>query len=326
MGNSSVSLQSVIDNVVTQGVPSPLAHPSGYGTQLALEIGDDVMAELINERFNWKWNRKLAPSFCTNSWQQDYAVPGLCNDLAWLENADRVDINNSSDPKPLKMITARRDIPATSYCRGPVTDICWMFNSELTFKTWPGPTVTYYPLIGANPTTQNPYMQILDANGNMLVLTTFGITGTTAPAATAGATEGTKVNDGTCIWTVCAPTSRGFRIYPLPGPTGPTWQITPRYQMIAVTFNELQQMIDPIPDDQARHFRRGYRVYALQASPNPADRARFADSYNDWMKSLLDIRKEADKELNVYALIPATFPVDEIYPGLRNPMNPAEPY
>lgn len=326
MGASTVSLQAVLDHTVTQGVPSPLNHPSGYGTQLAIDIGDDVMSDLISERFNWKWNRHLAPSIYTNSWQQDYPVPGLNNDLGWLENADRIDINNSSNPKPLTTITARKDIPATSFCRGPVTDICWLFNSELKLGSWPGANVTYYPLVtGGNPVQQNSPMGI-NIGGTILALTSFGTTGATIPAVPPNAAEGATIQDGSCVWTVCAPTSRGFRVWPLPGATGPVWQIVPRYQALPPTFSTLQQMIDPIPDDQAGHFRKGYKAYALGASPNPADQGRFQPAHQLWISTLLEIKKEADKELNMYGLVPASWPVDGIYPGWRNPRDPSQPY
>lgn len=314
----------MIDNCVTQGAPSPLSHPSGYGTQLAIEMGNDVMSDLISERFNWKWNRKMATPVTTNSWQQDYPIAGADNWMGWLENADRIDINNTSDPKPIKQITARRDLPLTSYVRGATSDICWLFNSEMQLGVWLA-NVTYYPLVGTNPTQQNPLMAI-KLNGAILALSQFGTTGVAPPMVNANMPEGTIISDGTAAWIVCAPTSKGFRVYPRPGATGPAYQINPRAQMLPPTFSDLQQMIDPIPDDQARHFRRGYRAYCFQASPNAADRARFEDTYNEWIKALLDIRKDGDKENNVYGLIPATFPVDPIYPGLRNPNDVAEPY
>jgi hypothetical protein len=325
MGNSTVSLQSVIDNVTSQGVPSPLDNPSGYGNQLALDCGTDTMSELINERFNWKWNRKLAPAVYTNSWQQDYPCVGN-TDVGWLENADRIDINNTSYPKPIRTITARKDLPTTTYSRGPVGQICWLYNQEMTFGSWPGPNVTYYPLVSAMPTQQNPLRSMRDKNANLLIVTTDGVTGATAPFAAPNAVEGTVVNDGSVVWTVVAPMSIGFRVYPLPGATGPVWMIVPRYQMKPPIFTLLDQFINPIPDDQARHFRRGYRCYCFDASSNPQDRAKFQDSYNEWQKTLLDIKKNGDKELNAYGLLPASFPVDDIYPGLRNPQDPSEPY
>jgi hypothetical protein len=326
MGSSTVSLQSVVDNVVTQGAPNPLTHPSGYGTKLAIDIGNDTMSALIDERFNWKWNRKLAPPIFTNSWQQDYPCVGN-TDIAWLENFDRIDINNTSFPKPLEMCTARKDLPATSYNRnGPVNQICWLYNSEMYYGRWPGASRTFYPLVGSNPTQQNPIMSMKDANGNLLIVTGFGTTGAVAPVLAASSPEGSTVVDGTVTWTVVAPTSKGFRVYPLPGATGPVWMCVPRYQMIAKTFTKLQDMIDPIPDDQARHFRKGYRAFCFDASNNPNDRAKFQDAYSEWEKTLLSIRTVADKEQNSYALIPATFPVDPIYPGQRNPQDPSQPY
>lgn len=326
MGNSSVSVQSVIDHIVTQGIPSPLSHPAGYGTQLALDIGTDVMSDLISKRFNWKWNRHLAPALYTNSWQQDYPYPGTVNTMGWLENADRIDINNTSNPKPLKQITARKDLPLTSYCRGPVSDVCWVYNSEMKLGAWPGAGVTYYPLVtGINPVKQNSPMGI-QIGTTILTLKTFGTTGTAVPVIPATAAEGDPITDGTCVWTVCAPTSKGFRVYPLPGATGPVWQVIPRYQSLPPIITTLQQMIDPIPDDQAKHFRRGYQAFSLRASPNPQDRQRFQPDYTEWIETLLAIRETADKELNVYGLVPATFPVDEIYPGWRNPRDPSTPY
>lgn len=325
MGNSTVSLQAVIDNVTTQGVPSPLKNPSGYGNQLALDLATDTMSDLINERFNWKWNRQLAPAIFTNSWQQDYPCVGNVN-IGWLENADRIDINNSSYPKPIRTITARKDLPPSTDSPGPVGQICWLYNREMQLGIWPGANKIYSPLVSPQAQSQNPLMSMLDKNGNILIVTTVGTTGAIAPFLPAGSAEGTTVNDGSVIWTVVAPTSKGFRVYPLPGATGPVWMIVPRFQMLPPTFTDLEQFLDPIPDDQARHFRRGYRAYCLDASPNPQDNVRFKDSYSEWQNSLLAIKKDGDKELNAYGLLPASYPVDDIYPGLRNPQDPSTPY
>jgi len=165
-----------------------------------------------------------------------------------------------------------------------------------------------------------------DANGNMLIVTTDGTTGTTAPAAPAASAEGVTVNDGTVVWTVVAPTSKGFRVFPLPGATGPVWMLVPRYQILPPTFSTLGQMIDPVPDDQAKHFRRGYRAYCFDASSNPQHQAKFQSAFQQWQQTLMGIKEEADKEQNAYGLLPASYPVDDIYPGLRNPQDPSQPY
>ena len=75
MGNSTLSLQTVYDAIVAKGIPDPRMNPSGYGDVLALELGSEVMADLICERFNWKFNRGVAQPIYTNSYQQDYPQP-----------------------------------------------------------------------------------------------------------------------------------------------------------------------------------------------------------------------------------------------------------
>jgi hypothetical protein len=325
MGNSTVTLQSVIDFNKAKGAPSPLDMPSGYGTQLALTLGTDTMADIIAERFNWKWNSQVAAPFYTNSWQQDYPQVGLTN-VDWLEDCDRVDINNTSIPKPLRNMTARRQLSRTNWTTGPVGQICWMYNSDMSYGNWAGPSQTYYPLLGTTPTMQNGAMAFVDVNGNILVLTTFGTTGATQPTAAANAVEGTTVDDGSCVWTVAAGTSQGWRVFPLPGATGPVWQVTPKYQVIAPQFTELKQLINPIPNNYAKYFRRGYEIACLGASANPTNKQTAESLYPLWQKELLDAAKQGDKEINAYGLLPSTYPVETVYPWLRNPQDPAEPY
>ncbi|OYV36708.1 MAG: hypothetical protein B7Z80_14865 [Rhodospirillales bacterium 20-64-7] len=91
MGNSSISLQSVYDAIAAKGVPDPRAVPSGYGDILALELATQVMADLICERFNWKWNRAVAAPIYTNSYQQDYPQPAqTAGVIGWGEDCDGI--------------------------------------------------------------------------------------------------------------------------------------------------------------------------------------------------------------------------------------------
>lgn len=324
MGNSTISLQKILDRVATKGIPTPLAMASGFGQDLALSMANDVMSDIIAQRFNWKWNRKTAPSFYTNSWQQDYPLAGITN-IGWLEDCDRVDINNTSLPKPLKQITVRRQLSRASASWAPTSDICWMYNSQLVFGTWPGPGVTFSPLV-ATQIKQNPLMSMVDANGNLLVVSGFGTTGSNAPILAANSAEGTTVADGTVTWIVVAPTSQGFRVHPLPGAAGPVWQITPYYQMKSPTFLILDQLIDPIPDDFSSHFQKGMDAYCLMASPNPGDDKRGLEAKQDWLRSLVNLCEQADREADAYAMIPQTSPVENIYAGMRNPQDPSQPY
>jgi hypothetical protein len=329
MGNSTVKLQAVIDTTAAQNVPNPVKNAAGYGVQLALDLANDVVGDLITQRFNWKWNSGNAPAFYTNSWQQDYPQLGNTN-IAWLEDSDRIDINNTSRPKPIRQLTCRRQISRTSFGTGPISDICWMYNADMQFGEWPGAGVTFYPLIGTTPSAQNPIMSMIDENGNLLIVTGFGTTGNAAPFVDRDSEEGTTVADGSVTWTVVAPTSKGFRVYSLPNATGPVYKVVPKFQNTPPRFTiangGLNQLLDPIPDDYERYFRTLYRSYCLKASANPADRKQYEDEIRDYLMALENSMKQGNNELDAYALIPGSQVVENIFPHLRNPQDPSQPY
>jgi hypothetical protein len=168
----------------------PTQQPGGDGVRLALTIGNDVMAAIVAERFNPKWNRATASPFYTNSYQQDYPQLELV-DIGWGEDVDKVDINNTAMPKPTNAGTAgggmiwRRQLSRTSLATWPVNQICWMYNQDMVYgqnsatlgnpaswgaASWPGPGVTLNPQITPGPVIQNPILSMIDANGNLLIV------------------------------------------------------------------------------------------------------------------------------------------------------------
>jgi hypothetical protein len=287
------------------------------------------MGDLIMPRFNWKWNRKNAPPFLTNSWQQDY--PQLGNkDMGWLEEFDLIEINSTSVPVPMwgsPDTMVYRQLSRTRLSAWRPMGLCWMYNRTMSYGVWPGAGVVYYPRISTGPTQANPIMSMIDANGNLLIVTGFGTTGATAPVLPASTAEGETVTDGGVTWTVVDPDSVGFRLNCLPSQTQPVYQVCPYYQARAVRFTQIDgTMIDPIPDDQSRHFRRGYECYCLKSSPNPGDRARFIDAHQYWLQDMDQLRTEAAKETEAYGLIPATYPYADTWGTGRNPQDPSQPY
>ncbi len=283
------------------------------------------MADIVAVRFNWKWNRATAAPFYTNSWQQDYPQIGLVN-VGWLEDGDRVDINNTAFPKPLRQVTVRKQLSRTSLAWMPVDQLCWMYNYELTYGTWPGAGITFHPLVTTSATVQNPLMSMIDANGNRLIVTAFGTTGSVAPVLPANSAEGATVVDGSVTWTVVAAMSQGFRVFPLPGASGPVWQVTPYYQVLLQKLTTLQSLINPIPDDYSPFFQTGYENYCKRSSSNPTDRAEGQKEYPLWLKAMHDAAKQGDREADAYGMIPATSPVERVYGWVRNPQDPSQPY
>lgn len=181
MGNSTIKLGNVFNVIAAKGIPDPRGGPSGYGDQLALECASEVMADIVCERYNQKWNRAYAAPFYTNSFQQDYPqLAQAAGPIGWGEDGDVVDVNNTYLPKPMSNIKWRRGLSRTNVSRWWPENLSWMYNSELGIGIWPGPDVTIYPLLGTSaPGGQNPILNMRDANGNILIVTGFGTTATT---------------------------------------------------------------------------------------------------------------------------------------------------
>jgi hypothetical protein len=332
VGNSTIKLGTVFNVIAAKGIPDPRGGPSGYGDQLALECASEVMADIVCERYNQKWNRAFAAPFYTNSFQQDYPqLAQTAGPIGWGEDGDVIDINNTFIPPPMDNIKWRRGLSRTNLSRWWPKNLCWMYNNELHIAVWPGPDVEIFPLVGTNaPGGQNPILNMRDVNGNILIVTTFGTTGTgSATSLPANSAEGATVDDGSVVWTCVSPTSQGFRIDRLPSAAGPTLEIRPYYQLDPPRFTTMQQMLDPIPDSFSRFFFRGLQAQCLLNSPNPNDvkrgealTERDKDGEPRWMK---EPKKQGDRELNIYALLPATSVVEPKW-GSNAPRTADNPY
>jgi len=335
MGNSSTTLQQVLDTIVSQGIPDPRNQPGGFGNALVLELANTVFADLIAGiekpdgtflRFNWKWNRAVAAPFYTNSWQQDYPQPAQTGgNIGWGEDCDIIDINNTVLPKPLWNMTWRRQLSRTNTAMWRPGEICWMYNADLYFGSWPGAGVTYYPLVTSGPISQNPLMSMVDANGNLLIVTGFGTTGPSAPSLPANSAEGLTVVDGSVTWSVVSPTSQGFRLNRLPNATGPTYKIIPVYQLDPPPILKLGQLLNPIPDSYIRHFHRGMTAACLAASADPNQAKRGQAARMEWAVALKSVDAQGDKEMNVYRFVPQTQVVEHRWDEL-GPYSADQPY
>lgn len=295
MGNSTITLQAMMDGVSSIGDLNPIFNSTGgWGDEPALTIANDVMGELISVRFPWKWNRVKIPPFTVTSFQQDYA--STVTNLGWLENGKRVDINNTTVPPPDAPIYVVRDLESTAQQGGWPFQVCWFYNGDLEQNLWPGPGVKYTNPIGVAIAPENPFTNIIDPSGNILMLTSWGTTGLVEPDAGPDAVPGTMVDDGTVQWTVADPGAQGFRLFPRPPQTGNVWLIRLFGQKKAPIFTTLQQKLDPIPDDYSKWFRDGCIAYAHRYSANPQVKARFQQMKNDWIAAVGGAAKQGDRE------------------------------
>lgn len=247
------------------------------------------------------------------------SAAGGLRDLAWLERGVGFDINNSAIPKPFLRVECGRQLPqqTAQYTGGaglgdPGFVANWFPNRSLYYGVWGqanvgGKTLGNNPVAGSvytNPLgnhsqPSNPITQIVDANGNLLLLTGYGTEGVSAPLAAVNATPGTTVSGGgaTTVWTVLDPNGWGFRFAPVPSQTGTQWQFDLTAQMKPTRFVSLSQTLGPLPDEFEPIFREGFIAQCYHRSPEKAVYAKFATEWTLWQKALNDMRAREDREL-----------------------------
>lgn len=356
MGNSTVQLQSIVDFAKTMPDLNSTLSVGGMSQQPALTIANDVMTAMLAESGPWKFNRFKIPPFYTNSLQQDYASAGLTaiNNLAWLENGVSVNINDTAEPKERMNMEVVRDLPETSVQYGNPGQVSWLPNDQLIYGTWggglagegsqmnPGPGSIYGQILGVPATIFNPMTQIKDPNGNLWILLPTASNNLTA-AITLGNTQpvwptnpvyptftnpsvvATTITDGGGTWTAINPKGQGFRLNPIPPQTGIIWQERLFGQARPVQFTSLQQTIDPIPDDFAPYFRRGFIAYSYMHCKDPKIAAKFAIQQKLWIESLATALRSIDREKDNSGIYPSEPTMQGGVPTYIGPANPFYP-
>ena len=351
MGNSSVTLQDLVDDARSNAELAPAIPTGGYSDAPALSIANDVMQNMIaggpvGQPFNWKWNRMLEKSFFLNSWQQDYFIANQVS-LGWLESCTGVNYSSTSFPKPVRPIECKRDLLITNTQSSQSAKICWMQNDTMLTGTWgqaaqlsstgltnPGPGVVYtdpsmLPSMPLNPTTS-----VKDAFGNLWTLTQYGTCGGTNPFVTNqnpvyptlqnSSIVSTTVNDGSVQWTAVNPKGQGYRVNPIPGQTGSVWLIQPVAQSKVPFIKTLGAFLDPVPDDFYTFFKQGFFAQCYRRSPDSKVRAKFEMEHKLWMIALTNAVMEGANQLDDWGFVPADSIMETGVSYVQ--ISPANPY
>lgn len=362
--NSTITLQTIIDDAATLGDVSPSLAVAGFSDGPALSIATDVMTALLlggpnGEPFNWKWNRINVPSFPTIGLQQDYFVPGVVN-VGWLETTFGVNINQAAVPKQKYTLEVKRDLDVSYEISGYPAKICWIQNDQCQAGTWganpqgptaasssgsttagtnpsglqnPGPGVIYTNPIGALQCPLNATTCIADPNGNLWVLTTYGTCGNTQPTwpptpvyptYQSPSITATTVADGTCVWTAINPKGQGFRLYPVPPQSGVVMQINPVAQMRIPVFKSVSQTLEPVPDDLVSYFKQGFFAECYRRNPDPKIRAKYIEEQALWMKALDKAVRQGSREQDDFGFYPGAGVMDTGFSFYGN--RPDRPY
>lgn len=358
MPNSTITLQEVIDDAMSLGDVAPALATGGFTNAPAVSIANDVIQALINggpnsQPFNWKWNRFNLPAFPTNSYQQDYFIPGLVN-LGWLESASASNVNQTSIPKQrIPELEIRKDLDITYLQSGNPGKICWLPNDLLQTGTWgqfpigqqlqvqgtgfgqsfgqyfgqsqppispsagglqnPGPYVVYTNPIGQVQAPQNPTTCIKDPSGNLWVVVTYGVCGPnepnwpttiTYPTPQSPNAPATTVQDGTVVWMAVNPKGQGIRLNPIPPATGVVWLIEAVGQLRAPRFQNVNQTLEPLPDDFSNYFKTGFLAECYRRNPDPKIRAKYPLERQIWLESLDKAVRQADREADDFGFFP----------------------
>jgi hypothetical protein len=315
----------------------PILATSGFSQQPALTIATDTMIAMLSPSMNFKFNRAIVPPFYTNSWQQDYVVPGVVS-LGWIEHAYMVDINNTALPPPIWPLEVVRDLERTSWQVGRIGQVSWLPNDQLQYGTW-APNQKYQQILGTPSNPGTPLTQIVDPTyGNLWVLTnnlsqsvSTGILNPSWPSSPVypkyanPSIVPTTVSDGTALWTAVNPKGQGFRVNPLPPQSGLYYQVNPVIQMRPTVFTSMTQVIDPIPDDYAAYFRQGFIAHAYRHSQNKEIRAKFQDETNMWLASMQEALSKSAREKEDHGFYPSESIMSNGYPVYIGPANPYYP-
>jgi len=322
---TSFTGQNIIDSIRVMPDLAPIfqSQVAGFSLEPGLTILNETLNYFFGANFPWKFNEIEVPPFYISSYQQDYAT--FNDTIGWLTSGDCLDVNNTSLPKAQPQVTVVKDLPrASSWVALPpmfygplIFQVCWRYNSQLYYGTW-GAANTGNPTRGNNPQPHsvitnpltvgsmpsNPITQIIDANGNLLVLTQYGTTGAVAPVLPAQSAEGTTVADGSVIWTVVDPTDQGFRIWPTPSQSGVVWQMNMRAQgKPPAVLTSLDTLLTPIPDEYMHIFRQGCITTAYRYSPEEKVRQKYTQELQIWTAKLMEGRIQGDRESENHAFV-----------------------
>jgi hypothetical protein len=313
-----------ISNILFAGT-APTAQPT-------LSIANRVLQRIFSPGLNWRWNRGYVNvnnqgfgGILTVALQQDYVTQ--FTNVAWLEQAWRVDINNSTNngnmaPKPIFACETIRDSAQTSYQANPF-NVSFIPNQLAFMGQWQANTA-YGCGYGVQQVPITPIQQFVDANGNILYLDStvlnlnisspgysqapivlptpnpYGVSGSVQPVLPANSTPGTQVTDGTVTWTVADPNGYAMRITPLPAYSGLCWLIIPVYQKKPTILMALSNII-PIPDEYMYVFFDGF----LAGCRDAADHSKYGESYQVWEQDLWRYLQSGDRERDETTFYPS---------------------
>ena len=305
---STLTAQQLVDYARSFSWTTPALGVSGYSEEPAVSFLDDIIKKILAKSNPWKWNEAKVPLFYTQPYQQDFPTSVAQGVMGWLSACTMKDINNTTAQPPIQPpVNCVARLQPTSICGNP-SKICWITNSmaitgQQNGTQWPGPQIPYVnPLVsaGGGP-SNNPNTAITDLNGNIQVVTTYGVTGAAQPSwPAANAAPGTTTADGSVVWTLIDPNGVAFRLDKMATFNSIVWQINATYQLKPPNITSLGQTISPIPDDLSYLVKQGFLAYCYKQ----VDNNKFKEEYAQWIEDIQSAMESSDREYQEYGFAP----------------------
>jgi len=307
---STLTTQILIDYARAYSWTRPTLGVAGYSAQPALSFVNHVIQHILSKSNPWKFNAAKMPVIETQPYQQDFPTSISMSVMGWLQAGVVVDINNPQvnvapnqqnyfTTIPIRCVTA---LLPTMNCGIP-QQICWVPNAIAQTGQWPGPNVVYQqPLIslGGGPGT-NPLTAIRDPNGNIQVVTTYGVTGASQPTwPVAGASPGTTTQDGTVVWTLTDPLGIAIRVDQMATFNSNVYEIRLVYQLKPPRITDLKQTLAPIPDDLQYLVEQGFLAYCYKN----VDHDKFQIELQQFILNIQEALGSADRESQEFGFYP----------------------
>jgi hypothetical protein len=161
---STITVQHLIDFARSHVKLAPLVGIGSISNEPGLTFANKIKRRIINQNYNWRWNRFSIPSFLTVDGQEDYIITPA--DFGWLEKV-RVELEASTaTPKPRRFLDVRRTLDHDIYKGDPSMVAAERSDTNLTiirFQPIPSSTIwRVYPFYQKKPVMLTALTQTFD--------------------------------------------------------------------------------------------------------------------------------------------------------------------
>jgi hypothetical protein len=142
---STITVQDLIDFARTHVKLAPLTGIGSIANEPGLTFANKVKKRIINQNYNWRWNRFSIPSFITVDGQDDYVITP--NDFGWLEKVRGELEASTAAIKPRRFLDVRRTLDHDIYKGDPCMVAAERSdNNLLILRVQPVPSATVWRL------------------------------------------------------------------------------------------------------------------------------------------------------------------------------------